>query len=358
MLAAELRALGASRIVVAERTVYFCGDMPLLYRANLCLRTAYRILKPIYTLPIRNEKELYTKLNAIRWTDYFSAENSIAIEQVVVSELFPVSQQVLHVATAAITDWFSNRLGRKPAIVTDNPFMRLHLQINDDTLVLSLDASGDPLHQRGYRREKKDAPINEALAAGLLLLAGWKGEMAFTDAMCGSGTFPIEAAMIAANIAPNRQRKHFGFMNWKEFNGKQYKQVQAAVKAAERPLVAPIHGSDNLQRNIFICEENAKRMGVAQHITFRTLPIQESAASASKGMIVLNPPYGERLMPELIDKLYTEIGDTLRRRYRGWDAWILSGDLEALRHIGLRQQQHIEIRNGKTPCEFRHYPIV
>lgn len=358
VLAAELRALGAERVSVGERAVYFCGDTALMYRANMCLRTAYRILKPIYTLPVRNEQELYTKVKAINWSEYLGTKDTFAIDSVVHSQYFNHSQYVALKTKDAIADWFRDRLGRRPDVDVDNPTVRLNVHIADDTLTLSLDASGDSLHLRGYRRDKNEAPLNEVLAAGLILLSGWQGDTTFADAMCGSGTLPIEAAMIARNIAPNAQRKQFGFMRWKDFNGKLFKQVQAEVKAQERAINFPIVGSDISSKNIFISEENLKRTGLENTVILATKPIQDSTAPTGKGVIILNPPYGERLRPEQINQLYAEIGDALKNRYRGWDAWILSSNAEAFKHIGLKAEQKIELLNGKIPCQFRHYPIA
>jgi len=358
VLAEELRALGAQRIDIAERAVHFVGDTDLMFRANLCLRTSFRVLKPIHTLQVRTVEELYEKMKEIKWTDYMSAQDTFAIDGVVNSRLFNHSQYVALKTKDAIADWFRERLGYRPSVDVQNPRVRFNVHIFDDCLTLSMDTSGDSLHMRGYRRDSNEAPLNEILAAGMIALSGWKGDTPFVDPMCGSGTLPIEAAMLARNAAPNLARREFGFTRWRDYNAKNYRKILDEVKGMERPVAVPIIGSDISRTNIAIASDNLERTGLSRVVTLQAVRIQQSVPPEGPGgTLICNPPYGERMQVDAIEALYADIGDAFEQRYTGWQAWLISNNIDAMKHIGLRATQKIPLLNGKLQCQFRQYEL-
>lgn len=355
VLARELEALGAQRIELVERAVYCVGDNELVYKANIWLRTALRILKPIYSFRVKDERQLYTALQTVPWLKYMSGKDTFAFDTAVHSPYFNHSQYVALKAKDSVADWFRNKLGYRPSVDIANPRVRFNIHIQGDEMTLSLDTSGNSLHRRGYRRDQNEAPLNEVLAAGLIGLSGWTGETPFMDLMCGSGTLPIEAAMIACNIAPNLHRTDFGFTHWKDYDPKLFKKVTDEAKKAVRESPVAILGSDISQRNNYIALENLKRTGLHGSVTFSVSPLQKTSPSTTPGTIILNPPYGERLQPDEIERLYADMGDTLKQRYSGWEAWILSSNLEAFKHVGLQASKKIALLNGKIDVQFRQY---
>lgn len=357
VLAQELLALGAKRVEAHNRAVSFWGDDDVLYRANLWLRTAIRILIPIEGARVRNEAELYNAMLRIPWGNYMSPKDTFAIDAAIHSNYFNHSQYVALKTKDALADWWRKKVGYRPSVDVETPTVRFNVHILHDTLTLSIDSSGDSLHQRGYRLDRNEAPLNEVLAAGMILLSGWKGETAFADPMCGSGTLPIEAAMIAANIAPNLSRAQFGFMHWQHYDARLFRSLVAEAQNMQKPVQHPIAGSDISARNVAFARENAQRAGVEAHIDFRVCGIDQSVAPAPEGTLICNPPYGERMIPADIDALYATIGDTFKQQYSGWTAWMLSSNMEAFKKVGLRTSQKIPLLNAKLPCQMRRFDL-
>ncbi len=359
ILAQELNQLGATNIQERKRAVQFDGDLELLYKANLHLRTALRILQPIHQFQARSEQQFYQQVQEIDWSEYLDINSTFAIDSVVYSRFFKHSKYIALKTKDAIVDQFRQKTGRRPSIDVERPDLRLNLYINDHRCSLSLDSSGESLHRRGYRTQKNLAPLNEVLAAGMILMTGWQGETPFIDPMCGSGTIPIEAALIARNIAPSIRRTFFGFMRWRNFDAGLWKKCRKEAWDLAKPLTVPIHGADKLARNIPIATNNAKRAGLSSQIQFQQADflLDAPVASFEKGIIIMNPPYGERLSQQNIQGFYKDIGDRLKNQYKGYEAWIISGDQTAIKHIGLRASKKATLFNGPLECKYRKYEL-
>ncbi|HKJ30601.1 MAG TPA: class I SAM-dependent RNA methyltransferase [Balneolales bacterium] len=358
VLADELRALGAEEIQILNRAVQFSGDMALMYEANLCLRSALSILCPLVTFKATNEDMLYLKIRKINWKQFLNEDNTLAIDSSVHSSYFTHSHYVALRAKDAIVDQFREKTGVRPSVDTENPDLRLNLHISDDTVTLSLDSSGDSLHRRGYRKVTNIAPINEVLAAGLVLLSDWDGRSPFIDPMCGSGTIAIEAALYALNIPPGSLRKKFGFMSWKTFNRELWNAVKnkalSRIKTSDFEFLA----ADISGKSLNIAKENIDAAGLADKIILIKKPFQKLTPPRGKGgIIIMNPPYGERMQKKEINDFYKSIGDQLKSNYPGYTAWILSANQQALKHVGLRTSKKITLYNGPLECRFQKYEL-
>ena len=359
ILAQELRALGAARVTPANRAVTFEGDRTLLYRANYELRTALRILKPIYSFRIAGQSDLYRKLKQYDWARHLSNETTFAIDSAVHSRIFSNSLYAALKTKDAIVDWFREKTGRRPSVDTERPDLRLHLHLADRECTISLDSSGESLHRRGYRTEASAAPLSEVLAAGLVLAAGWDGETPFLDPMCGSGTIAIEAALIAGRIPPGRLRERFGFMGWPEFDEDLWQTVRANAQARSRPISdGLITAYDIDRRAIAISRANMGRAGLSETaIHWQATDFLQEQPPAESRTIVMNPPFGERLQSANLNDFYKSIGDQLKQRYSGSTAWILSSNLEALKKVGLKPSRKLTVQNGPLECSFRRYDM-
>lgn len=357
VLADELRALGAEDVTPGKRMVAFRGDKALLYRANMCCRTALRILKPFYSFEAGDPDELYAKVKEFDWSGLFDVNQTFAIDTVTNSNEFKHSQYVTYRVKDAIVDWFRDHdeNERRPGVRLDGADIMINVHINQYQVTLSLDSSGESLHRRGWRTGSTDAPINEVLAAGIILLTGWKGDTPFVDPMCGSGTFAIEAAMIAAGINPGVYRKHFAFENWKDFDADLLQEIYND-DSGEREVTCPIIASDLLPKAVEIARDNAKSAGVDRYITFETKSIVKwEAAPQPAGVLVTNPPYGKRISVEDMNALYKTIGTILKRVFTGYHAWIIGYEDEYFHEIGLAPSQKIAVNNGGLDCELREY---
>lgn len=357
VLADELRALGAEDVTPGKRMVAFRGDKALLYRANMCCRTALRILKPFYSFEAGDPDELYAKVKEYDWSGLFDVNKTFAIDTVTNSNEFKHSQYVTYRVKDAIVDWFRDHdeNERRPGVRLDGADIMINVHINQYQVTLSLDSSGESLHRRGWRTGSTDAPINEVLAAGIILLTGWKGDTPFVDPMCGSGTFAIEAAMIAAGINPGVYRKHFAFENWKDFDADLLQEIYND-DSGEREVTCPIIASDILPKAVEIARDNAKSAGVERYITFETKSIVKwEAAPQPAGVLVTNPPYGKRISVEDMNALYKTIGTILKRVFTGYHAWIIGYEDEYFHEIGLAPSQKIAVNNGGLDCELREY---
>lgn len=361
VLADELRELGADDVQTGRRMVSFRGDQRLLYRANLECRTAVRILRPIAKFPVENAGALYRCMSRTNWLKYLEPEGTLAIDPVVHSRAFTNSLYAAQVAKDGIVDEIRRRTGVRPSVDLEDPDLRLNLHIDGQRATIYLDASGESLHKRGYRTAAGAAPINEVLAAGILRLSGWDRQSALVDFLCGSGTFPIEAAMLARRIAPGTIRHQFGYMRWKDFSQSTHDALVAEARARELPdLPFPIVGSDHDAELIALAGENAVRARVAGDVAFRVQDFAASEPPAPTGTVVINPPYEERLKTEEIIAFHRRIGDVLKRHFGGYTAFVLAGNLEAGKHVGLRPNAKIRLFNGPIECrllKFVMYPL-
>jgi len=357
LLEKELRKLGAKNIRSINRAVSFEGDLGFLYKANLSLRTALRILMPIGHFPVKNQTDLYRAIDRIDWSKWFSADQSFIIDVTLFSDHFNHSLFVAQKAKDAIVDQFSKKEGKRPSVTTENPDIRIQLHLQGDQLTISLDSSGNSLHQRGYRIETNIAPINEVLAAGMLLHSGWEGKTYFYDPMCGSGTLAIEAAMIACNIPPSLNRTTFSFMNWKNFDTELFELIRHSCLSKVREFRGHIYASDKAPSAVRKAQENIENAGLEEYISIvRSDFFFADRPSDVPLHIVFNPPYGERL-PIDADVFYGKIGDTLKKEYQGCEAWFITAKIEALKSVGLRPSRKIKMFNGKLESRLVNYEL-
>jgi len=357
VLSKELANIGAVNIVIQKRAVSFFGSQKLLYKANLSLRTCLRILKPIHKFNAINEDQLYRNIQKYDWTNLISVDDTFAIDSVVHSEYFKHSKYAALKVKDAIVDQIRHTKGERPNIDVKNPTFRIILHIDSNVVTLSLDSSGDSLHRRGYRLDGEQAPLNEVLAAGMILLSGWEGESNFIDPMCGSGTLVIEAATLTKNISPNLKRKKFGFMNWDSFDQKLYNEVKQELTTNQKDFEFKIIGSDKSIRAIDSAKKNAERAEVLDMISFEQNDFEQLEHNLDTGIIITNPPYGERLKQTNINDFYKKLGDTLKNNFSGFDAWIFSANKEALKNIGLRTSRRLALYNGSLECKFHCYQL-
>jgi len=358
VLAEELNALGALDIEAGKRAVYFSGDRKMMYSANLNLRTAMRILLPIREFQVRNEQELYDRIRDIDWEEYMDVNGTLAIDGVSFSEKLKHSKYVALKTKDAIVDQFRDKHGKRPNVNTINPTLRINIHLSaTHTCTVSLDSSGDSLHKRGYRFEALDAPINEVLAAGMIQLSGWQRDCNFIDAMCGSGTILMEAAGYAYNIPPQLQRENFGFKNWKDFDEDLWNDVLHAAKEKMRDFDFEILGFDKNFQAIRVTERNILAAHMEGKITVTRKKFERLEPPAEKGILIMNPPYDERLQEINIDALYKMVGDQLKQKFAGYEAWLITSNMEAMKHFGLRPSRKIHLFNGSLPCKFFKFEL-
>jgi putative N6-adenine-specific DNA methylase len=356
VLAQEITELGGNDVQIGRRMVSFTGDQRLMYKANLHLRTAVRILKPIITFQAKDPDEVYEKVRKIEWENYFTPDSTFTIDTVVFSDLFRHSKFLSYRVKDAIADYYNQKYGKRPSVRLTNPDIYIHVHVSHTTCSISLDSSGESLHKRGYRIDQTEAPLNEVLAAGMLLLAGWKGQSNFIDPMCGSGTLLIEAALIALKIPPGIYRKSFGFEKWKDFDADLFEEL-SNEETDEAPFAFKIYGSDMSSIAIGIAQKNIRNASLSKYIELETRSIQKITEAPKDGLLVMNPPYGERISSNDLLNLYESIGERLKHVFTGYTAWILSYREECFDHIGLRHSARIPLMNGPLDCEFRKYEI-
>lgn len=356
VLAEELTELGANDIEIGRRMVAFTGDKRLLYRANFCLRTAVRVLVPISRFTARSADDVYDAVSRIEWSDFLDLDSTFSVDSVVYSTEFRHSKFVAYKVKDAIVDYFRRTTGERPNIRLSDPDIRLNIHIADEQCTLSLDSSGESLHLRGYRQQSVAAPINEVLAAGMLRLAGWRGQCDLVDPFCGSGTILIEAALMARGIAPGVFRKSFGFERWKDFDADLLEEIYND-DSAERPFRHTIRGFDLNQPAVEIALRNVQHAGCQDCVRIERRDFRHFEQPAEPCMMVTNPPYGDRLLPPDLLALYKTIGENLKRRFIGGEAWIISHRAECFEQIGLRPSVKIALYNGALDCELRKYQI-
>ncbi|MBC8045385.1 MAG: hypothetical protein H7Y00_01175 [Fimbriimonadaceae bacterium] len=357
VLATELQQLGATNIKTLTRAISFDADTYLLYATNMHLRTAIKILKPVLSFSASGEQELYDNAMQQRWEDHLTIEKTFAIDFAVNSEFFHHSKYASLKLKDAIADYFRNKYGVRPSVNPENPDVQFHMHIYHNTVNISLDSSGESLHKRGYRDAMHKAPLNEVLAAGMISLSGWDRNSTFFDPMCGSGTLVIEAGMMAQNIAPCLIRKDYAFKKWDDYNDKLYKQIilDAAANVQDKKII--LTGSDIDGHSIDMAKKNAINAKLENKINFFVKPFHISDPPNIPGMVIMNPPYGERLQNLDINTFYEGIGDVFKKKYDGYTAWILSANKEAIKHIGLRTSQKITLFNGPLECKFLRYDL-
>lgn len=358
----ELRGLGAENLEIHNRAVSFEGNLGVMYKANLLLRTALRVLVQFAEFEVSNEHDLYDTVKNIEWENLITTDDTIAIDTVLNTEIFNHSQYISQKTKDAICDRFREKTGVRPSVDLDNPTLRLHLHVSKSKCVIALDSSGDSLHKRGYRDKTNLAPINEVLAAGLVQLSGWDKRSTFLDPMCGSGTILIEAAMLAANIPAGHFRERFGFMNWKQllpYDSELWETISdAAVEriSTEEIMLYGIELSPHVTRK---AKENVKRSKTEDMIRIRNADFLECdpPVALGKPILLMNPPYGERMDKEDIAALYKAVGDTFKQKYKGYECWIISSNHEALKHLGLSTSKRLTVYNGQLECRFFRYSI-
>lgn len=357
----ELQGIGATDIEKHNRAVSFKGDLSVLYKANYLVRTALRILVPVISFDVENEHQLYDKVKKIKWEDYLDVNDTLAIDCVLNTQIFNHSQFIAQKTKDAIVDRFRDRFGKRPNVDLAQPTLRIHLHIYQNTCNIAFDSSGDSLHKRGYREKTNLAPINEVLAAGLVLLTGWDKQCDFIDPMCGSGTIPIEAAMIAANIPCGTHRAHFGFMQWKKylpFNDEMWQQIkQEAHSQIKTENIAHVYGSDISHNVARKAKENVNRANVAHIVKIRNVDMQFYEIENDGGVVLLNPPYGERMVQDDIATLYKTIGDTFKHRFTGYNCFLITSNMKALKYVGLKASRKIPVYNGPLECRLVKYEM-
>ena len=389
VLAQELIELGANEVQMERRAVSYKGDKAMLYRANLCLRTALRVLVPIRveSLKVKNERSRKTKVESrkpedqvyeiaksVKWEQYMTEDSTFAIDATVYSESLRNSRFVTYRVKDAIADYWTEKTGKRPNVKTEDPDVRINVHIANETVTVSLDSSGESLHKRGYRVATTEAPISEVLAAGMLLMAGWKGQCDLYDPMCGSGTIPIEAALIARNIAPGVFRKSFAFEKWPDFDEELWSEIYND-DSKERDFKHKIYGSDASFYAVQQATKNVKSAGVQKDVELRQIRLEElkveslelkevesrktaSLKVESEKIVMINPPYGERLASNKdMEELYGKIGTALKHQFTGATAWIISSNEAAMKCIGLKPSKKMRLLNGELDCQFNKYEL-
>jgi putative N6-adenine-specific DNA methylase len=357
ILAEELRLLGAEEVEAHNRAVSFKGDLAVMYRANLCLRTALKVLVPINKFRASNETQLYDGIKKINWGHYLEKDGRLVIHTSLRSDIFTHSQYVSLKCKDAIVDQFREKYGERPSVDLTHPDLSIDIHINKDEVTVSLDSSSESLHRRGYRTDSTLAPINEVTAAGMIMLTGWNGEGNYYDPMCGSGTLLIEAGMIARNMPPNLKRAQFGFERWKDFDPMIFSQVREEAIAQIRESKANIIGSDKTYKAIDISRENITRAGLDEDIKVSNKRFEEAKGPEGGGLMIINPPYGERLPIDEIGAFYKMMGDQMKKEFDGYDVWVISSNIAALKMTGLAPSKKIQLFNGALECRYHKFEI-
>lgn len=358
LLAGELRKLGASNIEMGTRNVTFEGDNGFMYKANLCCRTAIKILKPISAFNVFTEEDLYKKVYEIPWENYMDVNGTLAVDATVFSEQFTHSKYISLKTKDAIVDRFRDKTEERPDVDLDHPTLRVNVHIDRNICTISLDSSGQSLHKRGYKVENTFAPLNEVLAAGMIMQSGWTGQCDFLDPMCGSGTLLTEAAMIACNIPPNLNRDEFGFETWPDFDVDLYELIEEAALKKIKDFHFKIYGYDIDPMVTRKAKANAKSANLDEFIEIETKDFFETKKETERFLYIMcNPPYDERLSIDNVEEFYGNIGNTLKRGYPGSQAWMITSNMEALKSVGLRPSRRIKIFNGKLEAKLVKYDM-
>ena len=352
----EIKVLGGKNVTAGRRMVECEGDKAFLYKANFHLRTALKVLKPIYTFKAKDPDDLYEQMRKFEWDNYLPLEKTFSIDSIVFSETMRHQMYVTYRTKDAIMDYFMKKEGKRMRVSAEHPDIPLLVHVNNDICTVSLNSSGESLHKRGYRTEQTEAPINETLAAGMLIMAGWRGQCDFMDPMCGSGTFLIEAGLIALGIPPGIYRKSFAFENWNDFDADLLEGI-SSDDSGDKEFKFKLYGSDISGKAIKITRNNITRAGLNKYIVLEEKRFETVESPSEKGLLVTNPPYGERLQLDELAGLYERIGNQLKHHFKGWDAWIIAEKGNLLKYIGLKPSQKADLLNGQIPCELRQYQL-
>jgi putative N6-adenine-specific DNA methylase len=357
VLSEELVSLGAGDVQIANRAVLFKGDLSLLYKVNYCVRTALSVLMPVNEFRIRSKDDLYKAGLKTEWDRFMNPDDTFSIVPVVNSPLFDHTGYAGLLLKDSIVDFFRNKTGRRPSVDSNDPTILINLHISNDLVTISLDSSVVPLFKRGYRKEQTVAPLNEVLAAGILLLSGWNAAATLTDPMCGSGTIPIEAGLIACKIPPGKFRRFFGFQRWKDFDEGIFEKIKLD---SERQIIASpvkIHGSDISEPTLQQARANVEKAGLAETVSLEVCDFKDLKPAGESGFLFLNPPYGQRIQPVEIDLLYGMIGSTLKHSFPGTTAWLITSNKESLKHVGLKPKVKYTLFNGALECVLLKYEM-
>jgi putative N6-adenine-specific DNA methylase len=355
LLENELTQLGAQHVKKGIRNVSFSGDKGFMYKCNLALRTAVKILKPIHSFNVNSEQDLYDKVYAMDWSQYLKPTGTLSIDATIHSDLFTHSLYIAQKTKDAIVDKFRETDGQRPNVDLKFPDLKINVHIDRRKCTISLDSSGDSLHKRGYKTATNIAPINEVLAAGIIMLSGWDGQTDFMDPMCGSGTMLVEAAMIACNIPPNLMRKEFAFERWSDWDVELFEKIEASLLGKTRDFHHKIIGYDKAPSAVAKAIENVKNAQLEDFIEVKHEDFFKTQKGGDEKLhMVFNPPYGERLNIDM-EEFYANIGDTLKQNYPGTDAWFITSNLDALKHVGLRPSRKIHLFNAKLEARLVKY---
>jgi len=357
VLAEELINLGATDVQTANRAVLFKGDMSLLYRVNYYVRTALSVLMPIADFRIRSKYDLYNGGSKIEWDKFLNPDDTFSVVPVINSTHFGHTGYAGLILKDAIADTFRKKTGRRPSVDTSDPGILINLHISNDLVTISIDSSVVPLFKRGYRQEQSFAPLNEVLAAGIILLSGWKATATLTDPMCGSGTIPIEAGLIACNIPPGKFRQFFGFQRWKDFDENLFEKIKLECNSQIGLSPVKIFGSDISEQTLQYARTNVARAGLSDIVSLELSDFKNLKSIDNHGYVFLNPPYGQRLQPLEIDLLYGMIGTTLKHNFPGTTAWLITSNKESLKHIGLKPKEKHTLFNGALECVLLKYEM-
>ena len=356
VLADEIKAIGGQNITLGNRAVFYEGDLKIIYKSNYFLRTALRVLKEIEFFHFKNVDQFYLKCKNIDWRQYLNVDQSFVIHSTIGnSRDFSNSMFASLKAKDAIADYFRDKLGKRPNVDTETPEIVIDLHVHGDSCTISLDSSGESLHKRGYRINQGEAPLNEVLAAGMIKLAGWKGDSDFLDPMCGSGTLPIEAAMIAYNIPAGKFRKNYSFENWQDYDQLLFDDIKKSM--VRKDFNYNIFASDISGSNLLNAQTNARRALVFNKIKFQVSDFKDLKIDFNNGVIIINPPYGERLKEKDINDLYAMMGERLKHQFAGNSAWILSSSMESFKYVGLKPEVRMDLFNGSLKCKFNNYKL-
>ena len=357
VLSEELIELGAENVQAVNRAVLFEGDKYLLYKSNYCLRTAMSVLVPIAEFRIRLSDDLYNNSLRVNWKEYLDPEHTFSVVPVINSPVFRHTGYAGLRLKDAIADWFRAKSGKRPSVDTADPDVVFNLHISNELVTISLDSSVVPLYKRGYRKEQGPAPINEILAAGIIKLSGWKGDIKLLDPMCGSGTIAIEAGLIACGIPPGKFRQFYGFQRWRDYDEELLKRVKAESENKINVPPVKVFASDISEEAVSMTRSNAVSAGLSDIISASKSDFRDLKASDNKGVIIMNPPYGQRIKSIDNDILYSLIGSTLKHNFPGYEAWIISSDKESLKHIGLKPARKTQLFNGSLECLLVKYEL-
>lgn len=357
VLAEELRLLGASGIQEVKRAVVFEGDTRLLYKANYCLRSALRILIPIHSFEATNEKEFYNGIRNVDWSAYLKPTDTIAVDSFTQGDVFRHSQFAALLTKDAVVDQFREKFSRRPNVDVIAPHLRINVHVQGTKIDVSLDASGDSLHRRGYRTATVEAPLNEVLAAGMVLLSGWNAASDFVDPMCGSGTIAIEAAWMATRTPPQIKRAGFGFFKWPDFDETLWNNVKQEADDQIRPCPVRIYTSDIDSRARNTTSINIMNSNMENNIRIQSVAFDKLLRPSNHGVLITNPPYDERMRVDEISTFYKAIGDRFKKQWMGWDAWLISSNRAALKMVGLRTSRRLALFNGALECSFHKYEM-